>query len=400
VEGGPAANDWSRRRDAPPVGQGCAFFAHLEEDLDRAASLGLDAFRFSIEWARIEPRPGRRDPEGLAAYERVVDGCLARGLRPLATLVQFTLPAWCAPRRLAWTRPAVQEAFAAHAAFLGERLGDRVGVWTTFNEPNVQAGAGYVGGVFPPGIRLRPDLADRALVGLLDAHARAYRALHGAVAQAHPGRTVAVGASQHLLAVRPSRWDALGLVARSLERWNWGFLEALTRGELDLATVRRRAPHLRGTLDFVGVNAFAGLRASLPDALRFAGLLPKRPRAGESDMGWGIDPAGFERTLREAWRRCGLPLLVTENGVADADDRLRPDYLRSHLAAVARARAAGVDLRGYVHWSLIDNYEWHEGYGPRFGLFAVDRRTLARSPRASAGLYRRLVAQARALEVA
>jgi len=383
-------SDWAAF-GRPPAGAACDFLAHAEADLDRAAALGTNAFRLSLEWSRIEPRPGERDPAAVDAYRRVLAACRARGLRPVVTLVQFTLPAWCAPRDRAWLRPEVQEAFARHAAFCGRTFGDLADLWVTLNEPNVQAGAGYVAGVFPPGRRLRQGLADRCQAALLEAHVRAYDALHAGV----PG-PAAVGVAPHLVRWRPSAWDVGGVVRRAMERFSWGFVEALTTGELRLATLRRAVPWVEGKLDFLGLSYFCGFPATVPGALRFAGLLARPARPGTSDMGWPIDAAGFEDVLVEASRRAaGRPVVVTENGVADAADALRPAYLRDHLAALGRARARGADVRGYLHWSLVDNYEWHEGFAPRFGLFAVDYATQARTPRPSAALYRDLIAAAR-----
>jgi beta-glucosidase len=388
VEGG-NRNDWSdHERSYTPSGAACDFVRLFEDDLDRARSLGTNAFRFSLEWSRVEPRPDEDDRDGWAYYERLATACRARGLRPVLTLSHFTLPGWIAARG-GWLAPETLDRFERHVARVAERLLDRVDVFVTVNEPNVLSGAGYLSGVFPPGRRFRPDLAGRCQAALVRAHARAYRALKGEAERR--GLPVLVGASPHVVSWRASRWDPLGLVRSAGERFNWAFLDAIETGRLRFDAVDEVAPEVRGTLDFVGLNYFLGAPAHLAGALRFAGLLAKERGPATSDMGWPIDAPGFTDVVVEAARRYGKPLIVTENGIADTLDAKRPEFLVAHVEALARAARLGADVRGYLHWSLIDNFEWHEGYGPRFGLFAVDYATQRRTERESADVYRRLI---------
>ncbi len=376
--------DFERRRGLEPAGDACDFWRRYPEDLDLARSLGTNALRLSLEWSRLEPSPGRRDRGAARAYERVLAACRDRGLAPVVTLSHFTLPRWAADAG-GWLAPEVVRAFGAHAAWVARRFGPHLDLVVTLNEPNVRAGAGYLAGVFPPGRRGRPDLADRCLLGQVQAHVAAWRALKGALDD-----RVRVAIAPHLVAWSPGGWrDPLGLVARAAERFNWAVVDALATGRLALTTRTIEVDGARDALDVLGVNYFAGFRADLASFLRFAGVLPRPARPGTSDLGWPIDPAGFEAVLVEAARRGGRPIVVTENGVADATDRLRPAYLAEHLAALDRARARGADVRGYLHWSLLDNVEWHEGRAPRFGLFAVDYATQRRTPRPSAAVYAR-----------
>ncbi len=368
VEGGNVHNDWwSFGRTT--AGKACDFENRFEQDLDRARALGTNAFRLSLEWSRIEPRPGERDEAALAYYERLLGACRERGLEPVVTLVQFTLPRWCAQRG-GWLASGTLDAFERHVRLVAERLGELARIFVTVNEPNVLAGAGYVSGVFPPGRRFRPDLAEDCEDALAEAHRRAHRVLHEWLGD------VLVGASPHLVAWRKTLLDPLGLVRREGEAFNWRFLDAV-----------------EDELDFVGVNYFMGLRADPLSALGFAGLVRRPVHAGTSDMGWPIDARGFEEVLLEAHARYGKRILVTENGIADATDAKRPAYLAEHVAALERALRAGARVRGYFHWSLVDNFEWHEGYVPRFGLYAVDYATQERTLRASGELYRRLIGE-------
>lgn len=378
VEGQNVHNDWwDFERRFTPSGAACAFWEHFEADLDRARALGTNAFRMSLEWSRVEPAPGARDEEAAAHYERILLACRERGLRPILTLSQFTLPRWCAAAG-GWLSDETLVAFERHARWVGERYGDLVDHFVTVNEPNVQGGAGYVSGVFAPGTRFRPDLADRCEDALVRAHVAAYRALHEAVARRHPAARIAVGPSPHVIAWRKSPWDPLGVFLRLGARFNWRFVDAVVAS----------APE---TLDFLGMNYFMGSPAHLMGALRIAGLAARPMKAGTSEMGWPIDAKGFEEALLDAHRRYGRPIVVTENGIADSTDALRPAFLRDHLAALDRAIRAGARVRGYCHWSLVDNFEWHEGYGPRFGLYAVDYATQERTLRPSGELYRRLI---------
>lgn len=379
IEGWNRHNDWWDFEPRFSLAA-CDFVRRFETDLDLARALGTNTFRLSLEWSRVEPRPGERDADAVAFYDRVFAACRERGLRPLVTLVHFTLPRWCASRG-GWLDPETLAAFERHVEWVAERFGDTVDLFCTINEPNVHAGASYISGIFPPGRRFRPDLAARCEAALVRAHVRAYRILHEVIDRKHPGQRLQVGPAQHAIAWRPSRLDVLGLVRRGSERFNWGFLDAI---EDD--------PDTRGTFDFVGINYYMALESHLMSALRFGGVL-KLPRSpGTSDLGWPIEAAGLTTILVEAARRYGRPVIVTENGIADSRDLLRPGFLTEHVHALERARAQGADVVGYYHWSLIDNFEWHEGFGPRFGLHAIDYETQERTARPSAAVYRAIIA--------
>jgi beta-glucosidase len=299
-------------------------------------------------------------------YEKLVAACRARGLRPMVTLHHFTLPRWAAEKG-GWLDEGTLDAFESHVKWVAERYSPRVDLWITINEPNVQSGAGYLSGIFPPGHLARPDLARRCERALVRAHVRA----HAALKAKNP--SCQVGIAQHMIAWKKRRLDVLGLLHGHGERFNWRFLDEAV------------------FFDFVGVNYYMALGAHLPDLLRLGGLLPKALGPGKSDLGWPIDAQGFELVLKAAHERYRKPVIVTENGIADATDALRPSYIDAHLQALARARAAGAEVQGYFHWALTDNFEWHEGFGPRFGLYAVDYATQERTPRPSCEVYRRYV---------
>jgi beta-glucosidase len=280
--------------------------------------------------------------------------------------------------------------FARYAAVCSEAFGADVRWWVTVNEPNVLAVFGYLYGEWPPlRTSLRGFLA--ALAGTARMHAAAYGAIH-AVAEAH-GWPAQVSVAHH---ERPLRaLDPRSAVHRLVavlpnaifNRW---FLRACSTGRL-LPPVGRwqEVAGLRGSLDYLGVNYYCDERVRF-DARRPRELFAKPVVPTDlplSAFGWTIDPGALRRALEELWAEFGLPMLVTENGVADQDDELRPAFIVDHLAAICDAVDSGVDVRGYLHWTAMDNFEWAEGYSKRFGLFAVDRGTLERTAKPSAAVF-------------
>jgi beta-glucosidase len=401
VEGGNDNSDWwdfeqrpGRVADGSHSGRACEHFQHFREDLALVRDLHNDAYRFSVEWARVEPEPGRFDPAALAHYREVVMACRSLGLEPLVTLYHFTLPRWFAARG-GWLAAGAVADFRRYARAVAEALGPLVCLWVTVNEPVVYLYQGYLRGVWPPGRRSLPE-AVRAGRTLARAHVEAYRVLHEA--PGYGGEASHVGISQHLRVFDPARpghrLDAWAAAAQEAV-FNWGFLDSLERGRFyPPLGVGDPITGWRPCQDYVGVNYYSR------DRVRFTPTrpgelfgVPDRP-AGvwRNDLGWEVYPPGLGRLLREAYRRYGRPLWVTENGIADAVDRDRPAFVAAHLAEVARLLAEGVPVGGYCHWSLYDNFEWAEGFSARFGLYAVDyatqRRTLREGGRAYAAIAR------------
>jgi beta-glucosidase len=388
VEGGTTANDWTdweeagRLPHADSAATACDHWDRMDEDLGWIETLGLTAYRFSVEWSRIEPAPGRWDDAALDRYAWLAAECRRRGIEPIVTLHHFTSPLWLA-RTGGFLDRAAAGAFEAFAGRVAARLGRDVRLWITFNEPNVLVSAGYIAGRFPPGERSLPK-AMRATANVQAAHRAAYEAIHR---RARPASgPVQVGIAIQMLEVSASR--PRNLAERALASTLDAFMN-------DTWPRALRARGGRRWLDFLGVNYYTRARLRLAPLAALRGgetmeLQMHGPDEPRSDLAWPIWPDGLARALRRAARH-GLPLIVTENGLADAADARRPAFLRDHLAVVADALAAGIDIRGYLHWSLMDNWEWLEGYSARFGLLEVDRATLARRPRASALAYRAII---------
>ena len=390
VEGNNTNNDWWAWEQQPGriahghrSGLACDWWRETEADFDRMAALHQNAHRLSVEWSRLEPQPGRWDDRALARYRQMLAGLRARGITPMVTLHHFTFPLWVAARG-GWLWPELPEALARLARHVAEGLGDLVKLWCTLNEPMVAVMLGYVTGRFPPGGGgLRR--ARSAAANSLRAHAAAYEALHAAQPDAR------VGLAAHLHPFDPARPASLldRAIARLTDRlYNWAYLEALRDGVLRLGG-RVHVPEAAGTLDFLGVNYYS--RHLIRFDLRCPGTLFGRrlhtPGAALSDGGYGeVYPLGLRRVLLRV-RPYGLPVYVTENGLPDADDDLRPAFLLGHLRALWQAVRLGCDVRGYFHWTLVDNFEWADGWTLRFGLIALDPATQVRTPRPSSVLY-------------
>jgi beta-glucosidase len=355
---------------------------------------------------------GRIEPRGLDYYDRLVDGLRERGVRPLPTLYHWDLPQ---PLEDAggWPVRDTAERFADYAAVVADRLGDRVDAWATLNEPWCSAFLGYAAGIHAPG-RREHDGAYAAAHHLLLGHGLAAQRLRG---------SAAVGIVLNPAPVRPESPEATDAAQAVDAIQNRLWYDALSRGEypadlLQMAAVLADETVVRpgdldlvaGSLDWLGLNYYFPIRVAVGDgvAARRADAYPGAPdcrfvpRPPLTAMGWEVDATGMDEVLEDAARRFpGVPLLITENGVAyddaerrqdgSVDDRDRIGYLLDHIAAVERARAGGADVRGYVAWTLLDNFEWAEGYRKRFGLVEIEPETVDRRPKASYEWYAQLV---------
>jgi beta-glucosidase len=383
IEGHCASSDWhafshqaGRIKNGDTTDVACDSWHRWPEDVALQRSLGMGGYRMSIEWARIEPTAeGAVDHAALDEYRRMLGALRDAGIEPMVTLHHFTLPAWLAVRG-----GVLADGFAVRLARFAriavDALGDLCRLWVTINEPNVLAAHGYLLGVWPPA-RKSPAAAWRAQRRLLDAHVAAYHAIKAA-----RGDEVRVGVAHHLRAVEPRTLSPSDHAAAAV-------FGAVFNDSFAAATCEGRA---RGTQDFFGINYYSRdvVRFSARHAAEMFVARDVPEGAAVSDLGWEIYPRGLGQVVRTWARRSRLPVYVTENGIADASDAKRGPFLEAHLAELGRAIADGVDVRGYYHWSLLDNFEWAEGYGARFGLVEVDTATQERRPRPSAQLYARI----------
>ncbi|WP_250007529.1 glycoside hydrolase family 1 protein [Actinoplanes sp. M2I2] len=371
VEGGNTNNDWWDFEHNPSTaaressGDGIDHYHRYVEDFALLSSLGHNAHRLSVEWSRIEPAPGEFSRAALGHYRRVLTALRDAGMTAFVTLHHFTLPRWFAARG-GWLAPDAADTFARYAGRVAAGLGDLMPYVCTINEPQMIALHGYLEGYHPPGYT-NPVLWRRAGEALLDAHFGCVRAVR-AEADSRTGLAVQVP----LLA--PARDDD---ACRGLYE--------LMQYEI----VDRYLDNLTGpdAGDWLGLQYY---RKQWVDPASPTYFAAPPPGTQLTQMGWAVHPDGLRLMLHHA-ARTGLPLYVTENGIATGDDTERVEYLRVHLAALAQARSEGVDVRGYLHWSAFDNFEWSEGYRPRFGLIAVDHDDdFARLPKPSAHAFARV----------
>ena len=420
-EGGRGESIWDRFAHTPgAVANGdtgdvaCDHYHRYAEDLDLMAELHVESYRFSIAWPRIQPSgAGPVNADGLAFYRRLAEGLLERGIEPIATLYHWDLPQALQDAG-GWAVRDTAARFAEYASAAGEALGDVVGQFITHNEPWVTAFQGHAHGTKAPGIR---DWATalRAAHHVLLSHGLATTALRAAL----PGGGQ-VGLSLNLAPVRPAGDSVADRAAADrkdghLNRW---FLDPVFRGAYPADMVEWYTSQLgplhavlegdlaviAAPIDFLGVNYYNPMRVRAAAAVP---LLLEQVDAPQptTAMGWEVDPDGLHDILTRVEEEYGpVPVYITENGAAFHDgpvldgavaDPERVAYLAGHLGALARAIADGVDVRRYYVWSLLDNFEWEEGYEKRFGIVHVDFATQVRTPKASALFYRDHIDRAR-----
>ncbi|MER5855360.1 GH1 family beta-glucosidase [Streptomyces sp900105245] len=383
-----------RVKDGSTAAVACDHVHRYREDVALLAGLGVNAYRFSVSWPRVN------SPGGLDFYDRLVDELCAAGVRPVPTLFHWDLPA-----SLDWLRRDTAARFAAYVSVVAERLGDRVGTWITLNEPAEHTLLGHALGTHAPGRKLLFDALPAAHHQLL-AHGLAVRALRAAgatdigIANSHGPTWPASGAAADV--------EAAGFYDLLLNRL---FAEPVLlgrypdgMGELMPGDVESDLAVIGEPLDWYGVNYYAPTRVgapgggeseyggvTLPDELPFS--LREIEGRPVTDFGWPVVPEGLTELLcgfRERYGDRLPPIVVTENGCSyeGVDDQDRIAYLDAHLRALHAASKAGVDVRGYFVWSLMDNFEWAEGYARRFGLVHVDFTTQRRTPKASYHWFR------------
>lgn len=387
--------------DASTGERACDHYHRWADDVRLLAELGLNAYRFSISWPRVLPEgAGRVDQRGLDFYRRLVDGLLDAGITPYPTLYHWDLPS-ALEAEGGWRSRDTASKFGEYAAVVAAALGDRVERWTTLNEPFVSAHHGHLTGEHAPGFR-STEAWLAACHHLLLAHATGVEALRAERPEGEVGivlnftPSIAAtdddadrAAAAHVDAIE-NRWfveplQGLGYPREAVERLGWRQSE-VADGDLE----RIAAP-----LDFLGVNYYTRSRQAAD------GSVDPPPDVPTTDMGWEVHAPSLEALLIRLHTHYPFPrLLITENGAAMPDrtvvdgvvvDEDRIDYLRQHLAAVHRARQAGVPVEGYFVWSFLDNFEWAFGYEKRFGIVHVDYETLARTPKASARWYAEVV---------
>lgn len=364
---------------AEPSGDACNHYHLFAQDIGLLADLGLNTFRFSVEWSRVEPEDGMISHAELDHYRAVLDACHQHGVRPMVTFNHFTVPRWFAGRG-GWEHPDAPLVFGRYCDTVARALGDRMAFATTLNEPNLTKLLFGIPGLRGSklGTQMDRDMIRKAgqMVGtgrfsswifgdlehihngLLEAHKAGYQAIKSVWPHLPVGVSIAMEDDQ---AINDSAIPMLNKKRRlAYEPW---FEAVSSHG------------------DFLGVQAYSRCRIG-PE-----GMLPPAKGAPLTDMGYEFYPEALEGVLRYSHEHVRVPLYVTENGVATTDDTRRVEYIRRAVTGVSHCLRDGIDIRGYVHWSLLDNFEWLEGYRPRFGLVAVNRVTFERHLKPSATYF-------------
>ena len=428
-----------------PLGEAIGGYTRALEDLGLVKALHLDSYRFSVEWGRVEPQRDAVNADALAHYDGMIDALVADGIRPMVTVYHFSNPLWVDDLRVecpesgpadenlcGWAHPEgvdlIIDELAEHARLLAERYGDRVDDWCTLNEPVNYILAAHGLEVFPPGSNLLLRDPTR-LFGVFRSYLKAHVAIYDAIKEGDQvdadgdGIAASVGYTLSVAEWVPARFnkssanpDDVAAVERIKHVYHYLFTESLRRGafdpELDGSFSEPQA-NWSGKLDWMGVQYY--FRTGVTAAPALVPLLNLTPCFGEFDFGACLPPEdetwwvpemhyefyapGLYNVLKDFSARWpDLPLTVTESGLAAIEGRRRAEHIVRSLEQIWRAREEGVDVRGYYHWTLMDNFEWAEGYGPRFGLYHVDRETLERTPTEGALLLGE-IAQTRELTV-
>lgn len=360
VEGGVDNCDWAQAaRDGrvPECGRACDHYNRYESDFDIARELGHNAHRISIEWARVEPTEGEFDREAVDHYRNVLLALHERGITPLVTLWHFTLPQWFTESG-GWERTDAPRIFTRYCKHVVQEFGDLCDNYATINEPMVVSGIGYIRGDWPPFYKRAFYRYFKMHYHMIKGHRMAYDCIKD------KNNLKEIGIVKHTIAYAANK-NLVHIIRAWVANVVWTHLYLF---------------FVRTKTDFIGLNYYRKV------------IFGDTRELEETDMGWKIDPEGIYDAFM-LLKRYKKPIYVSEAGCADAKDRFRGDYIRKTVQGIERALQDGVDVRGYCYWSLLDNYEWAEGFSKRFGLVEINYDTLKRTIRPSAYAYKELIEQ-------
>ncbi len=377
--------------DGSKSGLACDWWGgRWREDFDRVVESGQNAHRFSIEWSRVQPTPDRWDEGALDHYREMLRRLQELGITPMVCLHHFSDPIWVSELG-GWKNEVVVNLFETYVTKTVEALHEYTNLWITINEPNVLVFNSHLFGLFPPGEK-NFQVIGKVYENLVRAHSAAYHAIH----RLQP--TARVGIATNYRSFKPAKaWNLLdrGMVGLANNVFNNAVPRALQDGTLRLPMIRKRIPEAKGTQDFLGLNYYTRDYAafSLLHPSTFFLRLYLRPGAELSDTGdIANEPDGMFEALK--WGlQFKIPMIVTENGIEDADDNLRPSYIIQHLHQIWRGINFNWPIKGYFYWTLVDNFEWERGWTQRFGLWELDVETQTRRKRPSADLYSAICTQ-------
>lgn len=333
-------------------------YARWEEDLDLAKSLNTNTIRLGIEWSRLQPEKDEWDVGALNHYRKLLEGAEARGLKTVVTLWHWTSPLWFT-REKGWENKKAAEYFSAYVDFVVKELGGAVDYWVTYNEPMIVTSHGYLTAKWPPN-KINPFKFFKVIRNLVKAHKKAYEIIH----HHFPEAKVSINNTCNYFECA-NKYNPLSWLIKKVAEYQANNLFF---------------NKIRNHIDFIGLDYY------FHDRIVAFPPFKKNLNKYTTDMGWEIFPEGIYHVLKSL-NRYGLPILILENGLADQDDRFRAQFIKEHLYWTWKAIEEGVDVQGYCHWSLLDNFEWAYGWAPKFGLFEVDRVNFVRKARPSAVVY-------------
>ncbi|KKQ56047.1 MAG: Beta-glucosidase [Parcubacteria group bacterium GW2011_GWA2_38_13] len=377
VEGNNIFNDWWRwetqSKKRHHSGKACDQKKYFEKDFEMAKKMHQNAHRFSIEWSRIEPKEGCWDLEAVQYYKNIIRSLRKKHIEPFVTLHHFTNPAWFS-RKGGWDCASSQFYFSRYVKFIVEELGHDVHYWMTINEPLVYSTMSYLAGLWPPE-KKSYWLMLKSYRNLIRAHKKAYRLIHSIYKKKLWGKPSVGIASNSVSIYSYKKHSLFNWFFALISDWIWNH---------SFFTFSRRYH------DFIGINYYFHyrVRGLHFQTLRFY-LEARQEHREMTSVGWEVYPQGIFDVLVDL-NSYKLPIFVTENGIATTNESKRSRYLISYLKEVYHAIQAGVDVRGYFYWSLIDNFEWEKGFEPRFGLIGINYRTMRRKPRHAALLYSKI----------
>ncbi len=392
IEGNNVFSDWYTWEHQGKVKNGdtsdiaCGSWENLDRDIEAVKSLGVKAYRFSVEWARIEPKANRFEESALERYRDFCKALIENGIQPILTLNHFVLPQWFSDMG-GWENRENLRYFRRFVLKIVQYMGQFIHYWVSVNEPNVYAVMSYLMGEWPPEIK---DMgrAMKVLSNLLFAHSEAY----DAIKEFYP--TSMVGVAINMMPFFPLRklHPEDRLVSNYLDRvYNYSYLDSLLKGKLVKPLGKGEAAReISSKLDFIGINYYSRI------FVKYSKPLPEIAVGDEfekTDMGYEFFPQGIEDVILKAYKRYQLPIIITENGIADASDTRRWEYIEKALTGVRNAMEKGARVFGYMYWSLMDNFEWKEGYSMKFGLYETVQETLELKPRESAGKFRDFISK-------
>lgn len=356
VEGGIDNADWSKFKDA---GDACGHYNRYSQDIDLMKEINLNSYRFSTEWSRAEPKPGEFEQDTINHYRDKLQELKNRGVTTMVTLHHFTTPLWL-DEMGNWINTKSATYFSRYALKMFEELDDLVDFWITINEPGIYSFNSYLQGVWPPQKESVFDVM-KVTMNQIKAHRKVYELFH------EQSKKVKVGLAKNNQYIEP---------------YSNSILDKLSTKFVDYLTNSLFLDRVESQLDFIGLNYYFHNKIKFP-------LEIKNDNKVTTDLGWEVYPKGIYHVLKQL-KKYDIPIYITENGLADKKDELRKEFIKQHLYWINKAIQENVDVRGYFHWSLLDNFEWAEGYEPRFGLAEVDYETQERILRDSAKEYAKI----------